>query len=212
MRAFIIMFVASFCLASSVDLQADRERGGNFSSAKSFGRQIKEGKLRENASKAVDVIINKSLYELKQRGATILAERISYEYETTYRNLFTSRNIGDHEGVVWLLKIHSDIEFVIGETICRSLRLHDLWVLGYTIPVVFACEDAVDGIEYFLHLDPFCGIVSYWLTWGGCTGATMGAGAITFICGLVGMGVEQIVTLFVVPPLSDSVWKIACKK
>ncbi len=205
------MFIASFCLASSTDLQYDVERSSNFAVARSFGRGVKEGRLRENASDAIDVIIRQSVYELKKGGAKILSERITNEYESTYRNLFTSRNIGDHAGVVWLLKVHSDIEFVLGEQVCRVLRLHDLWVLGYTIPVVFACEDKIDSVEYFLHFDPFAGIVSYWLTYGGCVGATVGVG-FAFVCGFAGMGVEQLVIRFIAPPLSQPCWKIACHK
>lgn len=218
----LILAIGNVSHAKSNSLQKDIERNENYGGALTFRKDVKNGKLRARTNKTVDAMVKVSVAELKRKGAVKLSEKITQEYETTYHDFmggdeedfilpFRSgfRPVGDHAGVEWLLKIHANIEFVLGETICRAIRLHDIWTLAMTIPVVFSCEDNVDQMEYFLHFDPFAGIVSYWVSYAICSGASMASGMV-FACGFIGMAVEQIVTRFIAPPLSPSCWKKAC--
>lgn len=209
----LFLSLVSICFGKSSTLQNDLERSENYRTARSFERDVKNGKLKVRTDKAIENLITVATYELRKKGANLLADRISFEFDTRYKNFLSdsSRGVGDHEGVKWLLNVHEQIEFVLGEAICRALRMHDLWTLAHTIPVVFRCVDNVDQMEYMLHFVPFSGIVSYWVSATACTGATLGTG-IGFLCGLVGMGVEQIVIRFVAPPLSVPLWKKACQK
>jgi hypothetical protein len=208
-RLLLILF-STLCFSSSLELQKDLERSGNFITAKSFKKDIERGKLIEKANHAIDQILERSILELRKHNALLLAERISHEYQTTYRGFIGSFGVGDHAGIEWLLKIHSEIEFVLGETLCRAIRTHDLFILAHTIPIAINCSPKVDEIEYMLHFIPFLGVVSYWGTYATCVGATLGSGGV-FFCGFIGMGVEQIVTRFIAPPLSQSAFKKACK-
>lgn len=204
----LCLAVITVCYGKSSDeLSSDLSRSSHYSNALSFRRDIENGRLEEKTKVAIDKIIIVANVELRKKGANLLADRMMHEYAS----LFTSRNIGDHEGIKWLLKIHDEIEFVLGETICRAIRMHDLWVLAHAIPVVFTCLDKVDALEYMLHFIPLTGVVSYWVTYGGCMGASLGTG-FAFICGFAGMGVEQIVIRFVAPVLSTPVWKTVCKE
>lgn len=217
MRNFVVLFIVLIlvlflslisgpAIASSNEIQADLERSSNFAEARAFGRAVRDGKLEERTRKAIENIIKASTAELRKHKAKKLADRIEDEYRTIY----SSRALGDHQGVQWLLKIHAEIEFVLGETICRALRTHDLWVLGMTIGVVFRCQDNVDENEYKLHFVPLAGVISYWVSAGACTGATLGMGGVSFLCGFVGLGVEMLTTRFIAPPLSRPCWKQAC--
>lgn len=198
------------CFGDSKKLSSDVERSDSYGNALSLRSDFKNKKLQERAVKTIENIVRTSGGELKKKGAEKLAERINLEWDTKYRNLFLSRIIGDHDGIEWLLKIHTEIEFVLGENICRTLRLHDLWTLAHTIPVVFNCIDKVDIVEYALHFIPFGAITSYWTSFGVCMGATLGTG-VGFVCGFLAMGVEQICLQFIAPPLVPNAYEWACE-
>lgn len=206
----VLLLQVETASSKSKNLEADTYRGESYKSALSFKEAVKKNKLREKTNKTVDMLVRVAEVELKKKGAFTLAANIRQEYEARYLTIFLDeRGVGDHEGVAWLLSIHGRVEFVLGESICRATRLHDLWVLAETIPVCFSCIDSVDNIEYLLHFVPFSGVVSYWGSVILCTGATLGSG-VTFLCGFIGMGVEAVVERFVAPPLSQGCWKRAC--
>lgn len=209
----ISLFLAAYNLAnaSSKELEADQKSGELYAQAQAFLDERAD--LRVKLDKATDNLIRTAVGELRKRGHGALAGSIEMDWNSRYHGFIlqygTGRGIGDHEAVAWLLKIHDDIEFVIGKTICKALRIHDLWTIAYTIPVVFKCVDNVDFAEYAKHFIPLCGIASYWVSYGVCVGATMGSGVVMF-CGLIGMGVEELVVRFIAPPLSPKAWKKAC--
>lgn len=180
-----------------------------------FEADMRAGDLAEKANRSIDTIVRRATKELKRKGFRKEANQIMTQWETKHYGFVMkiqySRDIGDHAGIDWMLSVHEKIESLLGETICKALRFHDLWTLAHAIPVVFQCIDHVDSPEYKAHFVPFLGIVSYWVSWGVCTAATFGTGA-AFLCGFVGMGVEQLTIRVIAPRLSDTAWGWACNK
>lgn len=178
-------------------------------------KAIEDGRLAEKADEALNNLLVSTIGELKKRGHKALA----METENGWRKhrgfiqslQYSSTGIGDHPAIQWLADIHEKIHFVLGDDICRALRIHDLYIFAYCIPVVFQCVDKVGAIEYERHFIPLVKVISYWLSYAICTGATMGMGGITFLCGLGAMVVEQAVGMFVAPALVDKAYGIFCK-
>lgn len=179
-----------------------------------FERAIRNGRFEERTTRAIDRLVKQAAHELWIRGHRELSVEIEEGWRENQNFVYELRDwrgLGDHPGVVWMLEAHEKIEGVLGLTLCRLLRLHDLWRLGTTIKVVFQCVDAVDTMEYQLHFVEFAGVVSYWVSWAICCGATWGAGAIGLICSPISLGCEFIVMKAIAPRISDRFWKLACQ-
>lgn len=212
--AFLLSLSCASCLGNSKILEEDAKSGEFYSQAKDFNLDDRAS-LQIKTNKALNNLIRTASGELRKQGHNQLAEIILQDWTQRYDGFvfkFTpGRDVGDHEAIEWLKKIHADIESVIGVTACKALHLHDIWVLAYTIPVVFSCVDHVDVLEYSKHFIPFSGAVSYWVSYGVCVGVSALAGGAVLYCGLIGMGVEEIVIRFVAPPLIPRAYKSACK-
>lgn len=213
---FSIVLILSTCHlldASSLDLEKDKKSGDAYNQALSIHSEDR-AKLQVKTDKAVDALIKTTVGELKARGYHTLAGVIEMEYLQRYKGFVLTfkpgRDVGDHEAIKWLLKIHDDIEFVVGPTICKALRLHDLWWFAYTIPVVFSCLDNVDKGEYGKHYVPLCGLVSFWLSYATCSVVSFSSGVI-FLCNIIGMGVEELTVRFVAPLTINPAYKAACQ-
>jgi hypothetical protein len=217
MKLLSLLLLSSLLHASSIDLERDQKTGEMYEEAIQFEAEMnridKLKALQKKLDKATDNLIRTSIGELRKRGHEALASSIEMDWVSRYHGFVfrfnPGRDVGDHEAIAWLLKIHNDIESILGEKICKALRIHDLWTIAYTVPVVFSCVDKVDLLEYAKHFIPLSGIAAYWVSYGVCVGATMGTGVV-FSCGLIGMGVEGLVVRFIAPPLSPKVWKLSC--
>ena len=173
------------------------------------------GKMGERANKAIDNIIITTVGELKKRGHRSLALQIESDWKIYYGftnelDLIPARDVGDHPGIKFLLSIHEKVHAVLGDVICSAIRTHDLFILAHTIPVVFRCVDNVNDTEYFRHFAPFAKVVSYWLTYGICVGASMGTGVMGF-CGLIGMVVEQSLGNAIGFAFASQMYGLVCK-
>lgn len=215
MYVFIIgLLIANLSFGNSALIQKDYESGERGTHATQLRRDLENGRILDRTDKALDNLIITAVGELKKRGFQSLALSIESDWNSRYRGfvyemVFDNRPIGDHPGITWMLSVHEKIEGALGETLCKALRLHDIYILAHTIPVVIRCIDNVDALEYTLHFIPFCGIIGYWISYGVCVGATLGSG-VAFACGLIGMGVEMVVVRFVAPPLSPKAFARAC--
>ena len=188
-----------------------------FSISREFKRDLKEDRILEKTSVAIDAIMERTFIELSERGHKKEALEMRDEWLNQYQGFILNagmyRDIGDHAGIAFLIRAHEKIENLLGGDLCRILRLHDLYTIAYTLPMVISCageyQSSINSLEYKKHFVPFCGVVSYWSTVGVCIVAT-GPGA--FYCGFIGMGVEQIVIRFIAPKLHLSFYNLSCKE
>lgn len=215
-KAFVVFAVALILacgnlFGSSLDLENDLKNSPFYEEAMAQDRASLQVKL----DRAVDNLIKTTIGELKKRGHHTLAGTIEMDYIQRYKGFVMTfqpgRDVGDHEAISWLLKIHDDIEFVIGPKLCHATRIHDLWVIAYTIRVVFSCQDNVDPLEYAKHYIPLSGIAARWVSYGTCCGLSLGTGVIYF-CGLIADGVEELTIRFISPLLLPTAYKMACEK
>jgi hypothetical protein len=199
--------------------QKDEARGYTQKWAKRFEIDIRKGTdiLADRADLAINRAIKNAAEELRRRGHKQYAEQLLVElkqydgFVSRELQLYGGfRGIGDHPGIQWMLNAHQKIEALIGETICKAIRTHDIYWLAYAIPVVFSCVDNVNLFEYELHFNIFLGIASYWTTEIICLAATWGTGA-GFLCGIVSMAVEEITKRWVAPKLAPTCHSWACK-
>lgn len=179
--------------------------------AKKFQSDIERGKLAIQTNRALDAIIRLAVYKLKMTGhkaeaATLLKEWIEQWDGEVIR---LGRDLGDHKPISqWLAQKTALLKMILGESVFKALRLSDLDVLNYGIPVVISCLDNVDAHEYLLHFAPFCGTVSYWVSFFSCVGFTWGTGFL--FCSPISMGVEYLALNIIAPKLNEPIWKLAC--
>ena len=200
------------------DAQTREARDKTQRYAKRFEIDLRKDKyvIADRADISVGQIIKKAIRKLKEQGYKAEADKITAEFKLydgfildyVYKTGDT-RGIGDHPGIQWMLDVHKRIHDLLGETICRALRFHDLYNLAHCIPIVFECVDHVDLPEFSEHWNVFLGIVSYWVTDVVCLTATWGTGAV-FLCGFVSMGVEQIVLRWIAPKIAEPAWNWSC--
>lgn len=191
---------------------------------RSVDNDIQNGDLPHLAQR-----MDQALYGYVKYASTILwakgeydkSNQILNEYNHTYSNevqrlyLTGFRDVGDHPPLSdWLSIWYSTLVIVLGERTVELLHLDDINTLNYTIPVVFQpCGDKRfpppvpwGGEEYSKHFVPFSGVVSYWVSWGACVGATWGAGAIGLVCVPIAEIIRKGVEHYIAPPLSDRVY------
>jgi hypothetical protein len=183
-------------------------------------QDLQKAAIRTDA--ALNRIVRYASVVLKRRGNIVMSKRIVFEYQKFYQFAVTDyymgiqrTDLGDHPPLwQWLADWYDKIEDKLGERLMKILRLYDLKVLNYAIPVVFQPRGdrrtsplmAWGRDEYRLHFVPYGGVVAYWTAWGVCVGATWGAGIIAFICGPVGWGAEWVTVKYIAPPVSDFVY------
>lgn len=183
---------------------------------------------REETAKRVDLTVKNMVkyasFTLRKKGLTVKAQEIETEYNDYYQNyayrfaIGALQNIGDHPPMWdWLDKLEKELRAALGDWIMKVTRLEDLRTFNYGIVIVLqpggdertSPPTMISKLDYSQHFVPFAGVLSYWTAWGICTGATWGAGAITFICSPVGMIAERVMVLKIAPDLSDEIWERA---
>jgi len=229
--ALILFAVPLFADSSLLELDADRatdlemeaQSDGKRMSARreayALQKDVLNGKLAKRTDKAIGAILARTVRELNKRKHYYEAERIEHEWRVYHRGFIYAiqasggRDVGDHPGLKFLIDVHKKAEDLLGETLCRGLRIHDLWTLAYTIPLVFKCNGNyfIDLEEYTKHLSPFVGIIGYWGAFIACSAATSGIGAF-FVCPILSKGVEVILVRYIVPRIDNPLFKRACGK
>lgn len=173
--------------------------------------------LAAQTDQTVSVIVRLVVFELRLKGYDEVAEAIEDEAKGFEGYLSRSAAIGDHKPLSdFLARVCFIAEALLGEYTYKALHIDDLFILNFGIPVTFDpnqdsawCQETKEStckIDYRLHTVPVLGVVTYWAAWGGCTGATWGAGAITFICAPIGSFAENVMVLYFAGDISNRVW------
>jgi hypothetical protein len=197
-------------------------------------RDMNAGDLGGLADDAYDQMFTVAEAELEKAGQPELALALKAEWTLTYKGFLRGlHDTGDHPPMSeWVEGWYAKLEGVLGVGIMEWTHLRDIWVLNYTIPVVFSPHDMAPwcveqlaahpedtcqaeyrrhfaGTKY--HPDPladdvlhhgFSGVVTYWGIWGACEAATYGAGSF-MICGPAGTAGEFVMEEFLAPKISD---------
>lgn len=105
---------------------------------------------------------------------------------------------------------YHDVLQALGPTLTHTLRLDDIQVINFSIPVVFFMPDVLGDVPmdlptYTLYWTPFCGVVSYWSVWAVCEAATYGTGYV-LVCMPAGMLAERVTVRYIAPPLADNAY------
>lgn len=180
--------------------------------AADFRREVEQGRLREKTNGALNAIVRFAVYKLKQKGYKKEAAKLLSEWQGQWDGYLVrmDRDLGDHKPLSkWLAEKYDMLELILGADVCHMLRLDDIKIINFAIPVVFACVDNVDEAEYRKHFVPLAGTTIYWVSFFACVGGTWGTGF--FFCGPISMGCEFLTENFVAPKLSPPAWKLACR-
>jgi hypothetical protein len=200
---------------------------------------LESDELPEAATQAFDAMFHVAQQELRDHGHGELALQLGGEWQRKRFDLAGGRlgDTGDHQPFSqWVAQWYAVLEAALGEPLMEATHLRDIWVLNFSIPVVFNRE-AVNGwcvddlalhpsdkciAEYRRHFvgtkyagnDPFAtailhhgfaGVVTYWLIWAGCEGATWGGGWFV-ICTPLGDVGEYVMEKFFAPKISDRLY------
>lgn len=210
MRLYVL-FLALFCLFNTPILATPQPEISPRTKrlAAQFEKDIRAGRLNVKANHAIQTLLRRGAYEMKLHGHYGVADFMMYEWATRYQYMLTSRDLGDHAPLSqWLAEKYEEMEFILGKDICHALRLDNIKIINFGIPVALFCVDHVDAVEYQKHFQPLAGVVTYWSTFGVCIGATFGTGFL--FCTPIAMGTEWIMYNAIAPNLSPQIWTMVC--
>ena len=175
---------------------------------------------------AIENMLSTASVFMRAEGHHDVADEIETEYRLYYRGSVTAlalgiKEIGDHPPLSqWLESVHKKIHDTIGDFLCKQIHIHDIWILNYSIPVVFSPEAYTqkDYLDHFAgHLiwgwfwehHGFAGVVTYWVVNGVCIGATYGLGIVTFVCGPIASFAENVMDKRIAPGMGVRIWERA---
>lgn len=201
-------------------------------------RDLDNGKILEKTGEAFDAMFRVAETELRKRGQVALANRLDDEWVTTGSDLLMAiggnGDVGDHSPFSdWVQAWYAVIEAQLGIPVMEATHLRDIWVLNYTIPVVFHrdatspwcgqvtagdnCRDEYRrhfaGTKYQRDPDPqadkilhhgFAPVVAWWLVYAGCEAATQGGGMV--VCGVAADSAEFAIERWVAPRIAYGLW------
>jgi hypothetical protein len=190
--------------------------------ARQYEDDLKNGRLAKRTDAALDALIRLSAYKLKRIGKVTEANKLLKEWEDQWsgeivRLSMVKRGIGDHKPLSeWLAQKYAMLEFLLGKPACQALRITDIHVINFAIPVVISCVDNVSQDEYYAHfvediLGGYKGlgpVVSYWVSFFSCVGMSWGTGFLW--CSPISQGVEYLSMRLVCPKLNEPLWKLSC--
>jgi len=177
--------------------------------ARRFERDMEDGRLRERTNGALDAMIRLGAHKLRKAGHKKEAKKLLDEWDNQYRFHLLRRDLGDHKPLSqWLKKKYEELEALLGPEVCHALRLDDIKIINFGIPVVFSCVDDVDELEYSKHFVPLAGTVIYWTTFFSCVGFTWGTGFL--YCSPLSWGAEFLTEKYIAPRLNEPIWKLSC--
>lgn len=177
--------------------------------SREFQKEIESGQLRAKTDHALDSIIKLAVYKLRRTHHKKEADKLLHDWLDHWQGYLLRRDIGDHKPLsMWLANQYAMLEMILGREVCHALRLDDLKIINFCIPVVFACVDKVGEAEYKVHFVPLMGTVSFWTTEITCVGGTWGTGFLW--CSPIAMGVELLTKTVIAPNLNEMSWKVFC--
>jgi len=108
-------------------------------------RRLAKGDVRQLAAEAFDAMFTVAERELVKAGHQGEALRLEAEWRGTYRGmaLGLDGDVGDHAPLSeWVAKWYQKLEDLLGVQVMEFFHLRDVWVLNFTIPVVFDAASA----------------------------------------------------------------------
>lgn len=196
-------------------------------------KELNEGNFVALADQSFDAMFERAQVELRKKGETQMADQLASEWNSFGRDLLqmsSLTDVGDHDPFSeWVALWYAKLEAKLGVQIMELTHLRDIWVMNFTIPVVFHpaesskwCvelkgDDCAD--EYRRHFagtkwqrkpDPkaddvqhhgFAPVVTYWATWTACQ---LAGGS--FACGPAGTAAEFIMERYFAPNISDRIF------
>lgn len=103
-------------------------------------QRLEAGDTKNLAAEAFDAMFSVAGTLLRDRGHGDDADQLAAEWAGTYRARFTAiQDAGDHKPVSeWIEGWYAKLYAVLGDRIMEMSHLKDIFVLNYTIPVVFS--------------------------------------------------------------------------
>lgn len=167
------------------------------------------GRVMDLTNNRIDNMVKLAAQELRKVGRDKEAGKILSDWQNKYYGFvyhLGSREIGEHEGIQFLLSIYATLQSFIPEEVLEATHLKDIWWMAYCIPMVFQCLDNVDIGEYEKHWDRFLGIIGYWTADIACLVYVQ----VPMVCGMVGEVVQKICMEVVGPLTVKFPYKWAC--
>ncbi len=219
MRIGIICFVIIFCFLNVSHahgiFRVPKSIAAGVRAANQSLYDIEDSKFDGVVQKTLDALVKKSIAKLRKSGFSQDADQFEYEWVTYFANGLSdisAEEIGDHQPLsLWLVGFYNQLEKKLGFNVCHFLRLDDIKILNYGIPVTIHPEghrgETWDIVEYRKHFVPVSAAIVYWTSDEACTYATTGLSSL--LCGQVGEILRAAAEKFVSPKLSNYVYKKA---
>jgi hypothetical protein len=186
----------------------------SFTTVAKMRRDLRNGKALEKTHISLNALVRFGAFQLRMHGHPEEADKLLDEWQSEFSPMFlNTKGLGDHEPLSdWLAIWYVTLELLLGETFMKMTHLDDINIINFAIPVVFnPCDPEWDKPEYNLHFTPLAGVLTYWVAWGACVGATYGSGII-FICSAIGSAGEHIMVTFFAPKISDRIYERRCER
>lgn len=233
MRRLFALFVF-LGLVAGCDLFAAEKEFDSRPLRRHIIEKMGNGEVGDLAEKAYTHMVTEAVRQLKKAGKAQMAEEFAGEWLSFGNDLLTLKgytaDVGDHDPFSeWIAVWYQKLEDALGIPVMEATHLRDIWVLNYTLKVVFRpSEDSkwcvewegdcqaeyrrhFAGTKWQRHPDPeadailhhgFAGVVTYWVVYGGCSAA----GGF-MVCGVAGTGAQFIMERYFAPVIADSVFE-----
>lgn len=186
--------------------------------------EIENERLAPQVDKAVKAIIDTTVMALRHKGYKKDADAIEQEFYDKFDGFVTNHvsirgDIGDY--APWsqfLADVHEKAHDRLGDVLCKFIHVHDLFIVTYSVPVVFSPSD-YDLQTYQNHftgihvLGPvwehygLAPVIVYWTVNIACNVGTYAAGAAFFGCSILASVAEDAFGIYVSPKLGEFCWK-----
>lgn len=232
---YLIIACAAFLFASTALARFDRTEAERLVKSR-----IENDERRALARDAFDAMWRLSARMLREHNRQDDAARLIKEWENYYSTIFGAgfapMDMGDWVPYSqWTADWYATLEAQLGKDFLELSRLKDIWILNYSLPVVFypkqgeawctahlrqyprdTCEKEYArhfvGTKYtsdpYNTADPhagYSGVVTFWSIWSACQIATHGTGWFV-ICTPAGTLGQIAVEKYVAPEISAKIW------
>lgn len=141
MRALILLLALAGCG------RADTSKTQSFDHRpiqQSVASRLAAGDTTNLAAESFDAMFATAERMLRERGHQAEAAQLDAEWTHEYRAKFTLlTDAGDHKPVSeWIEQWYQKLYDILGDKLMEMSHLKDIWVLNYTIPVVFHASSA----------------------------------------------------------------------